>query len=448
MEIREKTINLIYTKWNESGPIANGYDLNYKEICNHEVYFNFSNFINGYLNIPTSNDDTRKIKINYVKPEDVKSGEQYFYSICNANLGLLEMTIYKTPIPHSIISLLKDSSKNVSVIFCREHESELRFGIEFLIDKFRELNINENKLIFVNNNSRTQNQLEKYNSSSIAHKSNFIDFSSSEVISKLDTKYKKDRKFLFLCKNKKPKYHRLCTLAYLHSRDILNQVNWSFIPNDELDKKSLVPYLKLFSVEDLKFSNLKYSVPFVNNVFKYDYYEKREWFNENGDFQHQNDFDQSVLVPDIESTYENSYINIVTESHFASIDNIVHVTEKSLRPFFNYQIPLFVATPYHLKDIRERYQLDMFDDFIDHSYDLEENDKKRFEMVMSEVNRLAEIESEVVIFFKNNKDRFEKNRMIMINLYKEHKKKDMDFFYNLIESNEKVYSEFDTHKII
>jgi hypothetical protein len=59
----------------------------------------------------------------------------------------------------------------------------------------------------------------------------------------------------------------------------------------------------------------------------------------------------------------------VTESHFAI--NSVHITEKSFKPFYYFQIPLFVASHRHVEFLKKEHNLYLFEDLVDHSYDKE-----------------------------------------------------------------------------
>ena len=127
------------------------------------------------------------------------------------------------------------------------------------------------------------------------------------------------------------------------------------------------------------------------------------------------------------------YINIITESNFENIEDVVHPTEKSFRPFFYYQIPIFVSSPNHVKYIREKYKFDMFDDLIDHSYDEVTNDKERFDLVMSEINKLNKNDYMFYYqYFRKNKHRFEKNKKILLENFKENRILDLNYFWNII----------------
>lgn len=430
MEIQEKTVNLLYTSWDGDTPKPNGYDLDYTEICDSPHYFDFQGFIDVYLNNNTLVNDNRKILVNKCRLEDVKDDEIYFYVICHANLTLKDLVDYKFPVHEKVINLLRQN-KNIKVIFCKEHEPECRFGVEKLSEQIKNLNLNEENFFLLNNNLNTKKQLENISSSINSFKLNFIEYSSSEVLTNLKHEMSFDREYIFLCRNKKPKFHRLCTLLYLYHSGISYNTNWSLITSDEMDRKSMVHYLKLFDFSEL--NHMIPSIKFINSIFKYDVYENPKWFDANGDFQHQGDFDSVFLIPEELKSYKNAYVNIITESNFENIDNIVHPTEKSFRPFYHYQIPIFISTPHHIKYLRDKYGFDMFDDLVDHSYDSIENDKDRFKFITSQINKLNE-KGKIFLYqyFRKNKHRFENNKKILLEKFKENRILDLDYFWNLI----------------
>ena len=128
-------------------------------------------------------------------------------------------------------------------------------------------------------------------------------------------------------------------------------------------------------------------------------------------FQFMNNGPQHNLTY-IHNLYKHAYINIVTETQY-NWDGVEHITEKSLQPFFFYQIPIIVATPYHVQSMKDKWGLDFFDDIINHSYDSIDNHVLRFHKITKEILRLSKIENEIREFVKNNQDRFEKNKEII-----------------------------------
>ena len=92
---------------------------------------------------------------------------------------------------------------------------------------------------------------------------------------------------------------------------------------------------------------------------------------------------------------------------------------------------MILATQYHIKTMKEKYNFDFFDDIINHSYDNEPNQMRRLKMFVEEIERLDGIQDQVKEFYKNNKQRFEDNKQKvwnMLNIVE----KDYQFFESLI----------------
>jgi hypothetical protein len=84
----------------------------------------------------------------------------------------------------------------------------------------------------------------------------------------------------------------------------------------------------------------------------------------------------------------------------------------------------------HNKFIKNRYNLDLFEDIIDYSYDMEMDPKKRLFMFVEEIKRLRSKKDEIIDFYKNNEKRFKENKNKILGILKE--KVDYDFFKSLI----------------
>ncbi len=59
---------------------------------------------------------------------------------------------------------------------------------------------------------------------------------------------------------------------------------------------------------------------------------------------------------------------------------------------------------------------DFFDDVIDHSYDNESDQKKRFSLFTKELKRLNDNKENLIEFYKNNQHRFEENKNKVIKI--------------------------------
>ena len=138
-----------------------------------------------------------------------------------------------------------------------------------------------------------------------------------------------------------------------------------------------------------------------------------------------------MTIPEQAENFENSYLNIITESIYFNRFGTIHITEKSFRPFYYYQFPIIMTSTHHIKKMKEKYDFDFFDDLINHSYDNEFDDVKRFYMIFKEIKRLHDNKEQVIEFYKNNQKRFENNKLKAINVLKT-VEIDHEYFKNLI----------------
>jgi hypothetical protein len=202
------------------------------------------------------------------------------------------------------------------------------------------------------------------------------------------------------------KSHRVGVLAFLKKTNIINDVDWSFV----FDSESSIDYDLSSTLKEeigviLKNGSVKSKYE-IDHVFK---------FGDPGDYI-------------CEDTFSNAYLNITTETNFITED--VHITEKSFKPFFFYQIPIFLSSAFHVKKLKEIYGFDLFEDVVNHNYDNETNFKKRFSLVCDEINRIYNNRDEIKKFIINNKERFLKNNEIVSNIIND--KTDYNYFESLM----------------
>jgi hypothetical protein len=209
--------------------------------------------------------------------------------------------------------------------------------------------------------------------------------------------------------------------------NLLNDTNWSFIPNFFVQYKNR--YKKILN--DNEIENLNEEINYFNNLkLKVSDYESEYLtFNEKNDLIMRYPNLNVGGNPELPFNYENSYVNITTESDYFNDNKTIHITEKSLKPFFYYQIPIFLATTGHIKKLKERYDFDFFDDIIDNTYDNEIDDKKRFKMIIKEILRLNDNKEMIKEFYKNNLERFEQNKEKVVNIGRYNS--DYLYYYNL-----------------
>lgn len=431
MELIYKSATLIYSSFDKNGRIPNGYDI-YDN--GNMTYFDGSGYFVTHLNDPYDVHDmehpteNRKIKINISSLDNLNPNGANFYIIAHPNVNYDDMSTDIFKFPQQVIDKIKDN--NLYLTLLNEHESCSEEDFINLCKKIESDGIPLSRVILLNNNSKLYSYKKKHGYDIIVHHSNFLYFSFIKTLKLLNSKYTdiKSGKF-FMCRNKNPKPHRIALLANLKMNDLLNEINYSFLPKTDFN------FDNYFLIEKFFKNNLDENLiqSIISNPKEDDFEYGKNWINFNsGEFTHHSDFEEIYHIPEHSISFENSYFNIVTESSYDSELNSIHITEKSLRPFYFYQFPIFVSTPHHIKYLKKDFDFDFFDDVIDHSYDSEIDDKKRMDMIISEIKRINQNKQFFIDFYKKNKKRFEHNRNVCIDRSFSGKTEDLNFFWNLL----------------
>jgi hypothetical protein len=429
MEIREsKTINLLYTHIDSFGNfLPNGNELGFENTTFHDGSGFFSTHVcHNDLGLP------KELKITKTHIDNFDPNTTYFYVVAHPALSLNECLDFNIPVNNKILELLKKYN-NIFIVFLYEHEPDNNDAFPKLIEYISSRNLDSSKFVIVNNNSYIYREKEHYKTQLKVHKSGFLTYSSHRVLENVNAEFipNKTGKF-FISRNRNPKPHRTAFLLHLYLNNLINDINYSFVPEKDSRINNPYGYVKFFNVSTLKEN--KELVEYINTHTKLDDYEKNlEWIDKNtNEFTHQKDLPSIFLVPELNTSFENSYFNIVTESVYDGESNVVHHTEKTFRPFYYYQFPIFLATPGHIDKLKEEYNFDFFDDILDNSYDFESNSKIRMEMVIKLIKEINENKEKYINFYINNKERFENNRKIYKQAAMYSKKRDFDFFWNLL----------------
>lgn len=371
-----------------------------------------------------------KININKFIPKNfgylniqLDPNQKYYYLI-NQNKLQTFLTINGTedPLSQSLVEKVNDNS-NFYIIIHSEHESLDEKNFKDLIDLVSKKNIDQSKIFLINNGSNLKEYKEKYKSNF-----NIYTFNSLSRIKIMDMlrsdslefKAIKKGKF-FMTFNKEPKRHRYGLLCLLKKYNLLNDTNWSMVPTFSNNRDENF-YTPIFDTETTNF--LKEEIKYFKELdYKFSDFETNNQFT----------YKSVIELTQIENgdNYENTYVNLTTESVFDERENIVHITEKSYKPFFYYQFPLILASENHIKTMKEKYGFDFYEDIINYEYDNEKNDINRFKLYIKEVIRLSGMKEQLIEYYKNNEDRFKKNKDKLISLLNLINN-DYQYFYNLI----------------
>ena len=396
-------LNLVFDNWDDSGnPLPNlkniqnisGNDITYP------IFFNV-------IKIPD-------LEIKAFKLNEINKNENFYYvisHICSFDKFFKkDEWVLSSEVEYNI------KNNNLKIIFLSEHESykDLKSIIIQLKNILLKKELNENQFYIINNNSFLYDIKKELNTDINVYKINFllesVSCSMNTKMSILDLKYEKP--FTFLCHNRRPKNHRVALLTHLKYNNILenNITDWSLTYGLHNNKLTYINEFQTY----INFTNKKLFEDYktICSKPKLSFYEENyDWFDDVNNYDYLNHLELK--------SYQNSYINIVTESHFDIKD--VHITEKSFKPFYYFQLPIFLASQYHVKKIKEEYELNLFEDLINHSYDNEENDIKRLHMVIDEIKRLSSMKDEIAIYYKNNIDKLLYNHNIISNYYNKNK---------------------------
>jgi len=391
----DSILNLVFDNFDEDGnPIPNGSHITKLKAVLPNEFLNKNSLINFNFNIKT-----KLYHINDITNDDI------FYYIIGYNTTWLKPVLDETFIlSNEAIECCKN--KNLKILFVNSHEvNNYEFNVlQQIIKYISYLGLKEDNFYYINNNSKLEDYRNILNTKIHTYNSMVLFEFIASILNKTKPFFKPNKEFLFSCYNRIFKKHRIETLSFLEKYNILENTDWSNLNKQWLRDVGLIQKKSISNKIGLKYS--KYEIDKIDLV-------------QVG----QPDFG-NILTPEC---YINCYINIITETLFYSPE--IHISEKSYRSFYFMQLPIFIATHNHVKYLRKQFGFDMFDDLIDHSYDLEKDDEKRMKLVLEEIKRLNDNKDLVIEFYKNNKDRFEKNLALFQTAY--NKKETLNFFKNI-----------------
>lgn len=416
---KRDTLNVVYDKWSED---LNTYYPNLYFDSNEKRY----RIVIGFFRFYKMFNDVRNCTLDEVFKN---KNENYYYFINGDNINNHFSDVQKFPFSDEVKKCLIEC-ENFNIVLLNEHEYETKKFIS-LIDSISKREGYDKKRIYLwNNNSKLNQYKEELGTELNVYSLDFlVKFISDHMVQFGEPRFVPEKSGnFFMCHNRSPKPHRYGLLALMMKNNIINEIDWSLVYGWYRKKQlKFNPdysfYSPIFTKEECDM--LKNEIDFLNDIDikKSNYETEKSWFDDTEDHaqvEWKNIYENR--------TFENSYVNIVTESCYERPE--IHITEKSMKPFYFYQLPIFVSSFNHVKFLRERFGFDLFDDLINHDYDMEPNNKKRLLLVFNEILRLLKNKDKVVEFYKNNEHRFKKNSDIIIKINES--KRDEDYFKSLI----------------
>ncbi len=403
-------LHLVYDNWDDE--LQYPAHMNCKEIYTDSFLMNLDSFVRS-LGFPE--DRIKRYHLNDVV--NYPNRKFYYFITLTPNKIGDKIRDHNLPMPQQVIDLWK-SNRNFNVVVANEQEWESFkcFRTVHLWTQFN--NLNQKQLFMANNNIRMndyKNELQSdINVFSTSKVRTHIALAMMGVMPDLKYEPNKNGKF-FLCHNRRVRPHRYSLLAFLKKYNILDNVDWSLVNGWDAKERFLNDpeglYGACLSKEDMV-DMLDDMMYFININQKKSFYEEdKNWFREdNVNYVNWGETYESL-------SYKNSYVNITTETEFDTTE--IHISEKSFKPFVAFQFPLILASPHHIREIKKHYNFDFFDDVIDHSYDSIEDHKERLIAFVKEIKRINDNKQFFIDFYKNNRDRFQKNHQYSIDITKD-----------------------------
>jgi hypothetical protein len=347
--------------------------------------------------------------------------ENYYFIFGSWFLSVYWLIVEKKviPLPQEYLDTIK-KCKNFKVMFINGSESEGSNMIDILKEICDRDGYNENQFYIINNNYILDKRKNEIGSKINVHSSRSLSYAHTKCFLKYHVPFVKEKEFLFLSHTRIPKPHRYGIILYFLKNKMIHELDWSITrgfmyKNLEYNINKKINYSYFFGVfnrEDVRDYDKEIEYLSTIDIKKSKYEQNVNWFDlkPNGDPVNYDWGNQFVV-----DTFINSYINITTESCFDRPFTI-HITEKSFKPFYFLQIPIIVGTQGHIASMRERYDFDFFDDLIDHSYDNEKSNIKRFEMILQEIKKLYDNKQHVIDFYGRNEKRLLENQKKMLKI--------------------------------
>jgi len=392
-------LNLVFENWDGDKELPNLSEIN--------QYIGGEYIIDVHLliNLPNPFIEIRKCKF-----EDITPNENYYYVISHRCSFESMFNEDGWAISESTEEKIRNS--NLKVVFLSEHEGfrDLKKTIHNLKSLINKKRLKENQFYIINNNSVLYDIKKELNTGINVFKINFLleSVSDSITIKTGQSQIETNKKFIFLCQNRRPKNHRLALLTLLKNKNLLKDdiIDWSLTYGSMNQSMSeLTKYQFYIDFDNLELFN---DYKEICNNPKLSLYEKNvDWWNLVDNYHPWNHLDLQ--------TFNQSYINIITESHFDIQD--IHITEKTFKPFYYFQMPLFLASHQHVNKLKQEHDLYLFEDLIDHSYDNQKNDKLRMNMVVEEINRLSNMKNDIETYYKSNIDKLIHNHKYIRDFY-------------------------------
>jgi hypothetical protein len=327
------------------------YCIAWPDFMHNSTYFIIPNFdfeFLGYNNVEFNN-----IYKNYESHKDVR----YIFPIIFSKWILFE-NLDKIFIPANVLQdVLKNKCKIMLMnVFEGWQNFYWKKAINFLKNKF---NITDSSIIVVNGNASKFSQFSNHIYYNHWEKHFYYDL---ENYNTADFKYKKNKKYKFICLNRRPQPYRVALVTLLENLEKDGILTF----NTEVDNDDSAFYKS-------RIKNFEINYPRLYKKFKKINLESRlpKQFDDGINAQFENPTrDRSPIK------FYDSYLHIVPETYHINEEEQIFFSEKIFKPIIYFQPFVLVSQTNSLKTFKT-LGYKTFDRWIDESYDNIVNNEDR-----------------------------------------------------------------------
>jgi hypothetical protein len=267
-------------------------------------------------------------------------------------------------------TLINIQNKRLILILKLINEGDIdESGIQILEILLKKYNIETDSCILIHDSYRLPNtNIKNYqlNNHLFTKSKETIELSKEK---KLNTSVIKNKEYKFHVPIRRFRNHRILLLNKLFEKypNFIDSNLVSYDINTELNKKALDDFNASEPLKNYMISNVAKFID-INNLENITGYGS-----------------------EFKEVYAKSYFTIVIETYF--FEQYYYVSEKTFKPIAHMHPFIIFGRPGILQYLK-KFGFKTFHPFIDESYDLEENNDKRFEMVYDEIVKLNELSNE------------------------------------------------------
>lgn len=243
---------------------------------------------------------------------------------------------------------------------------------------------------------------------------------SSNLTEDLKPCQKKEISNRWLSLNLDTKLHRVMTVSYLLSKDYYENGDITF----DMDTPTLVKYNQYKNITKVP-SHLKDEFSKGFTRFKFRDFNLLQIRN----FDKHDDRVASNYNDNLLPVYENIGVEIITGTMF--FEGTPSITEKEVQSVFGKNLPIYINGVGMVREMKKLFDIDLFDDIIDNSYDEIEDHFERLAAAIDRNEHLLNGSTNIHELWHDNQKRFEDNCEKMHSMF-------FDRSYQRIFNHEKI----------